>query len=83
MASFDWINQDIFYKTALDERSTVTDDYINVWVQLVVTTEEIQIQSNNKSYVTKDIKRTINVRNMAYERDKGTQTDIYGEKRLK
>lgn len=54
-ACFDWTNWEIFQEGSLDEMTTITNDYINVCVQLVVPAKEIKIYPNNKSYVTKDI----------------------------
>lgn len=67
-ACFDWTNWDTFNEGSLDERSIVINDYINFCVQLVVPTKRIKIYPNYKSYVTKDIKRTINARNLAFKR---------------
>jgi len=77
-ACFDWTDWDIFQEGSLDEITTVTNDYINFCVEIVVPTKEIQIYPNNKSYVTKDIKKVINTRNIAFKnKDYGalTQTE--------
>lgn len=64
-ACFDWTNWEVFQEGSLDEITTVINDYINFCVHLVVPTKEIKIYPNNKSYVTKDIKKVINIRKAA------------------
>ena len=54
-ACLDLTDWDTFSYGSLDEITTVTNDYINFCVELVVPTKEIQIYPNNKSYVTKDM----------------------------
>lgn len=66
-ACFDWTNWEIFREDSLDEMTRVTNDYINFCVQLVVPTKEIKIYPNNKSYVTRDIKKVINTRKVAFK----------------
>ena len=66
-ACFDWTNWEIFQEGSLEEMTTVTNDYINFCVQLVVPTKEIKIYPNNKSYVTRDIIQVINTRKVAFK----------------
>lgn len=69
---------------SLDERTTVINDYINFCVQLVVPTKDIKIYPNNKSYITKDIKKAINLRNQAFkQKDTGTLKQTEKELRTK
>lgn len=42
------------------------NDYINFCVQLVIPTKEITVYPNNKSYVTKDIKKVMNQRKVPF-----------------
>lgn len=81
-ACFDWTDWSVFQEGSLDERTTVINDYINFCVQLLVPTKEIKIYPNNKLYVTKDIKRVINKRNLAFN-NKDTATLRQTEKELR
>jgi hypothetical protein len=65
-ACLDLTDWDTFSYGSLDEITTVTNDYINFCVELVVPTKEIKIYPNNKSYVTKDIQEIIHERKTAF-----------------
>ena len=56
-ACFELTDWDTFQEGSLNKITTVTNDYIDFCVQLVFPTKEIKIYPDNKSYVTKDIKK--------------------------
>lgn len=66
----------------MDEICTVTTDYINFCVQSVIPTKTIKVYPNNKTYITKDIKQTMNLRKVAFK-DKDTMELQKRDKELK
>lgn len=66
-ACFDCTDWEVLREGTLDEICTVTTDYINFCVQSVIPTKTIKVYPNNKTYITKDIKQTMNLRKVAFK----------------
>ncbi|KAL2103161.1 hypothetical protein ACEWY4_000029 [Coilia grayii] len=67
-ACFEITNWDVFHdQNSLDVTTSVTTDYINFCVQLVIPSKRIKIYPNNKRFVSKDIKEIINRKKAAFK----------------
>ncbi len=64
----DW---SIFQQLELDDATDTISDYINFCVDNVVEKKDVVVYPNNKPYITKDIKKCINNKKLAFRnRDK-------------
>ncbi len=56
----------IFHQLALDDATDTISDYINFCVDNVVEKKDVVLYPNNKPYITKDIKKCINNKKLAF-----------------